>query len=488
MAASPRAFSLIYGGYTVGDDPSRAMDSEGRTYRIESDEETFAVEFDWVLTAATPAAFVTAMVAAETAFENPNQRLRIIMGGVTQYDFDPANPTNTGFLAKPSWSKVGEPLSDSSISRKYTCRVELEVPYDQAATAGRRRTVVEFGQDFSGRKSYTIRGSYTALGANDAKAQHDANVEAYAATVASALGGVFELVDVEPSGFDDQDKVYEFARAYRECTHNQSLGVLNNADIVNPILKISQLSVGPGDAAGATRMTTYEVTYEAGIRLVSGLTQNLQVIWDTVIFPYLLDEVRRLAIGFSVVEESEPTFHQIESRITARLRFTSASARILERTLTINDEKQSGEVVIPVTSGDALAGVPFQGQLVWMRTITEETLVRGSLAGSPFGSDFPRISDESNAIIKHESSTAKPEQRGGVRGGGVLELVRHTKIVIYQFFRRPGDRGSGNPLGSRFEDVGSGGGRIGFGGVDAIPGGPPVARFVAGGIGGAGPG
>src|SRR3990167_683882 len=114
MPTVPRDYEIKYGTYTVGGTTDNLIDSY---HTVERDYITSAVEFSFIITAASTSAFATACKNAESAFRKPRQDLEVKVAGSSILALKQSD--STGLDADPKIVKE-ESLADTAISRRYT--------------------------------------------------------------------------------------------------------------------------------------------------------------------------------------------------------------------------------------------------------------------------------------------------------------------------------------------------------------------------------
>lgn len=377
MPAVTRELKITYGTLVVGGTTDRLIDSY-----IQHDKGyvTSSVEFSFVITAATAAAFKTEIDLVELALRTPRSDFKVELG--VELLLDLTHSTNRGFNANPTILKR-ESIADTGRSRRYTARIEFGMPADNVGTSGRRDSTVNVAYSPSRRRRVTISGVYTALPtATAARAAYEAAIAAYATAVLSALTGTYELAEEPTSEADDQNKTLTFTRVYDELIFSQA-GAADDTAIVRQSLKIARQKVGPGDSPTATRLVILQATYECWID--KNITQDLTGKYASPIRGFIVTQAQSVLGGGSVaLVDERPEFDFDDNRISVTMTLMGqAASGILEHRVTTEDSDQFGVVLVPAWTGDPLSKYRYDGAATKQRTKTTVTRVFGNVAGAP---------------------------------------------------------------------------------------------------------
>ncbi len=194
---------IVYNGYTLPDQFSK--------FSYQNNYPTASFSCQFILTAATEAALVTACNSAESSLREWNRDFTMSFGGSAEYSF--GHSSNTGFLAQPSLSIIANRLQTGT-SRAYKFSVSFSLPADQLGYNYRQSGNINLSQDIKGRLMLSISGKYTAGGSNSAYDNFIAHGETWANSIASGLG-TFEKMS-ENSSHEQEDKVLTFSFRYQQ--------------------------------------------------------------------------------------------------------------------------------------------------------------------------------------------------------------------------------------------------------------------------------
>lgn len=416
--------TVVYGTLTMGGSTARILD--GFHYADKGADEA-EVEWSFVTTAASDAAFATEVVAIEAALRVPRAALLITANASTILTL--SHTANTGFESRPVVVKEGTPGADSIRSRRYTVRVAFQLPAD--GTGGLRMGAtfnIELAP--STRKRLTITGTYTALpdtgaGAKEAKTVYDENIGALV-TAALAVAGLTtnnsELLTerYEPG---TANKTIDFERVYQEIL-TEDVGAaspsLNVDNLVDQKIRVSRLRQAPGDTVlveelgsvsrGTTQGgnqsggggpsnggSTVTATQGASTGQSSATVDRLRhilveyeawtksgdalALWDDTIYPYLKDVAQGFNGGRPVaVIRAEPKVGTSERQLLATMELLGeGEARIAELTVSTSIADESfGNVLIPVWNGNPYAYYKHPGPAVKVYLVRAEKLIIGS--------------------------------------------------------------------------------------------------------------
>jgi hypothetical protein len=457
MSATPRDFTVTYGGFVIGTGTTRQITGVSKT---EIGYERAVLEFDFIIRATTPALFATEIAAVEAAFRTPYQNLTVVVGDTqtagTWCSFSQGSAT--GFDIQPELSKSGDPV-DTGLSRKYHVRFTIRLPANllggTAGRMGRQSSTVNVSYAPNRRRTITISGVYTGvpsgssvLGRNQYEAQIGAYVNAVLLSIDSAA--VFELVGEPITEVDDtvdtsvgRGKVIRFQRVYEEILYKQagfSVSGLDNPDIVQQRLAITRRYSGQEFHPEVTQLAVCDVSYEAWFDRVSlgGLDNALKYNWDTKIRDFIMAEVKRFMFspgggGFAVVEEN-PQIDYDNFRISATMVVEGQmGGGPYEATLTVTDSIDTGTTLIPVWGGSPYARLSYQGPIKRERTITRTALVgtKDQLTGDPVDlASLPKFAKGQIISAKRSSSPV----RHGLFDKDNFLLWRTTEEIVIQYF------------------------------------------------------
>lgn len=414
-----RELSITYGSFTVGLGTARLITE---FVKDADNYETAWVEFEFVTTASTAAAFATEVIAVRDAFRIPRQNLTVTQESQTLLTL--SQTANTGFDASPEIVKDGDP-ADTGRSRHFRVRIEFGRPADNVSTNYRRWSWVKVEYDPARIRTVSISGTYTAGGAVASFAQYRAQIDTYAATVTSGIdsSASWERIGEPEVTRGETDKICDFVAVYREIIFNQKSGTKDDADIVDPQLVITRELEAPGDSAassvtvgggssggggtsspgvgsgpngtvvaqppgqstpgsggsggGILRPIHINVSYACTIDYTR--TTDLKTKWTGTIRPFIISQVQAYAGVAVMLVEDKPAFGDLyKNRLSATMTFVAILTDVMARKVTAQDSNQVGWVFHAVWDGDPYSVYKYQGERIRLRTITEEIEKRTS--------------------------------------------------------------------------------------------------------------
>jgi len=370
MPAVTRELKITYGSYVVGGSTDKLIDGYINLTKNFSES---SVEFDFVITAASEAAFKTAIDAAELAFRTPFQNLTVEQGAVTLLDL--SHSTDTGFNSEPKILKRQDDLNTGR-SRKYTVEITFGMPADAGVPEeGIRNSSTNVAYLPSRKRQVTISGIATAISGTASRAKYEAIIDAFAASILTALGGTYELAEEPSTDSDYADKEINFSRVYDEIIYSQAN---NPTAIVRMIFKVTRGRMAPGDfpSPGAERLVALDATFDCWID--KNVTVDLEGTW-TSIRNWIYGKMDSAFSGGSLaITASTPEFDYTDNRITARVSgLKSTGSNLITMTETEDTSVQTGVVLVPAWNGNPLSKYRYQGPSVWVRTVTTSKRVLG---------------------------------------------------------------------------------------------------------------
>ncbi len=385
MSLVSRELSITYAGYKVGGDQTARILRDW--HMVEQSYETATVEYRFTLVQATAALLAAAISEVEAIFRTPQQALTIMQDSQTFKSFSHTN--STGFDGLPTITKRGEP-TDTGRSRTYTVRIEFQLPADTSGSGYRRitKTAVNVAYSPARRRTLTISGQYTASGSTAARDVYEGAIAGYAASVQSALGGTWKLLEEPTTSSNDSDKVIDFTILYEEIIFT-GVGA-SNVNIRKEAMTIGRNKVGPGDSPDggpAKRFVTLNVNYECW--LDNTASTNLRGLY-TSIRPLILSQVRATLEGGAIaVMDENPTFDPVENKLNVSMVcFGASGSNIIENKVTTENHIEHGLVQVPAWAGDPLARYIFPGPRTERKTVTIQQRVFGR-AGNGGGGAGP---------------------------------------------------------------------------------------------------
>lgn len=176
--------------------------------------EILTLECQFLITAATEAAFVAACENAEQTLKIWNKELVVVLGSTEEYRF--GHVANTGFLARPTIAKIANQASTAR-SREYIFSLNCQLPADEVGYNFRQIAHINLSQNSQTRLILYVQGTYTAGGSNSAKQNFDTYGIPWSDGIAATFlgAGNYELL-VKQADFDHEIKVLKFSRTYQQ--------------------------------------------------------------------------------------------------------------------------------------------------------------------------------------------------------------------------------------------------------------------------------
>ena len=354
MPAVTRELKITYGSYVVGGSTDKLIDGY---VNVTKDFVAASIEFSFVITAASEAAFKTAVDAAELAFRTPFQNLLVEQGAVTLLDL--SHSTDTGFNSNPSILKQEDDLNTGR-SRKYVVRIDFGMP------AARKRQV-------------SISGTATAVAGTDSRAKYEAIIDAFCASILTGLGGTYELGDEPTTENDYGDKVLEFTRNYDEIIYSEA-GVASDPEIVRMSFGVNRKRIAPGDfpGSGAVRLISVEARFSCWIDKT--VTQDLEAKWENTIKEWVYGQMADIySAGTLAVTDSTVSYDFTENSINGVVTGSIATgSSVISLSRTEDKTLQTGVTLVPAWNGDPLSKYAYQGPVIANRTVTIQKRILGT--------------------------------------------------------------------------------------------------------------
>lgn len=217
--ALTRELSITYNNFVVGAGTERRLHG---MYSVSESYRTARLSFQFVVEAASEAAFASACAAVEAAYRVPWKNTVVSLGSATLHSWSQTN--GTGLNAEAVVTKPGSSEFDSARTRLYQVTITIGRPADVDSRAGRRD--VNVSVSFSSDRIHTVRvtGTYTANGSDAATETYAADAKTYAESVLDDLDDAanFELVK-ENFQYQEKDRVLQFELEYVETTAGVAL-------------------------------------------------------------------------------------------------------------------------------------------------------------------------------------------------------------------------------------------------------------------------
>jgi hypothetical protein len=420
-----RDWIITYGGFSVGGSTARQIQGEPRA-TLNNNYETETLEFDFITSAASDAAFTAECLACEDAFRKPRQDMTFTQGGSTFLSLKQSD--NTGLDCNPSITKVGD-TGDTGRSRRYHVSLEFGRAADNISLGGRQFSAINVEFSPSRQMTVTISGVYTALpSSTNAFETYWAAITAYASAslsaIATAVGqsaAVWEKIGEPRVEQNATNKYLNFTVVFKNILYEQAINVRNNPEIVDPELNISVerfswdssadsgfrvggsgssteapdygplgntsggdgshgtavmgSTGGPGQTttggAGTEKPWIINIRYTTAIDAT--LTTTLVSEYATVIRPFLIQEAVNRSQGTNItLIEDKPSYDPYLNRINATMQFIVYNNNLIEQHVTISDKTNFGQVLTGLWSANPYDYYKFQGPAIRLRRVLEE--------------------------------------------------------------------------------------------------------------------
>ncbi len=424
--AVTRTMQLTYGTFVVGG-TTRYQITGSTQLREEFGVGSFS--FNLLVQEDDEGEFQTRCNEIEDEFTKRRQRVLLEIDGNTHKDWNPA--TNTGFNSAAHVAKQGTPGADSGLSRLYSITITVEIP--AADNDARQDSQITVEYDEARRRTITIEGVYTANVSplRSATEQYAAVITAYATSVLTGVDAVakFELIG-ERTKRDDQDKGLDFMRRFHEVIANQSQANLDEANVVEHTLQITQNIPQPGDSGGGgvKRLELFTVSWNCWVDKEN--TTDLKTLWTGTIRDHIKEEFisRYAPTQFAITDENValiPSANQISA--TMQIMAAIDPTDVIESIVTSRIVENSGHVFTGAWSGGLFDKYADQGHGARRRFGIRAVRVLGSLkpkqrigkgGGTLFGVEF-----KGGAAIEADGDGVRVEADPalgdfGIGGGG----------------------------------------------------------------------
>lgn len=452
MTESLRDLKIEYGGVAFGNTSGRRIDSRAGKITMERSTDGFRLDFNLLITAASPTAFAAEVATVEEALRKPFQDLKITAGdgdtnAVIYYFTHDGTGTDAslGYDAEASISKNGDE-ADTAISRLYRVTISLQLPQDQLTSnhrEGMRNTTVGVAYSPSRRRTITISGEWTAVGTDTAREQYEDKIAARASAVLTSIGGsssCWELTD-EPiteaddtrDGSSEQGKgnVIRFSRTYQEIIFKEAgadpasgsgaiisgSAVLDNPAIVDQQFSIHTKVMSGAEDANIRRLQDVSINFSAGVAVSAYLGREMKTLYDTEVRPYLLEQALFfLPTGARAIVEETPKYDLANNTldVTIVLQGMQPQGLPIEGSVTVSDTYGTGWTTVPVWAENNMEKYVYQGPGKRTRNIVvsmryfEHEMPGGRRNPLPFGG-------------------FRPTRRGGYT---IKQDTRYTREVI----------------------------------------------------------
>ncbi len=420
---------ITYGTYVVGGKSGNIFKDQ---YQTDEGPNQITLEYSFLIHGEDQKEFDDKVLEATKAFRTPEKDTLIKHREFTVHSW--SHLSATGMNARPKIIKTENP-ANSSWTRVYTVRIEMDAPADERNLAGRREATILVKYLPSRRRVITISGVYTAIAGTGARATYEAGITAFENSVMSDLGVTrFDQVD-ESAEADDTDRILVFSRIYKEEFHGEKSGAVADPEIVDQVLVVTTDKVAPGDSifgpggqqniqaggagaggagggtvalpagggqpgdnpgredVGVERPVTVSLRYTAWID--KDLTVDLVAKYEGDIRPWLLTNMfDTFGNGDGALTREFPQYDFPDNRISVDLVLIVPVTPILEFAYTRINGSDPGTKLAPVQDDEPDTYVAYQAKASLTRT---HTIVQrrlggaggggGGGAGKPFGAN-----------------------------------------------------------------------------------------------------
>lgn len=396
-----RQYKIVYGSITVGGTTDRLIDGE---INVVFSVDQVVVQFDFLTTKSSEAAFITETKLLEEGFRKRKQDLVITLGSGEPYSFKDSD--GTGFNAESTIVKSDD-LANTARSRIYSVEITADLPEIGGGGDGLRDATNQITIGPDKKLVITLGGQYTTQVVDTVKvgalATFQSKIAAHITTELNAIKStlsldtsVLEEVDRQLTT-DESDSNLAFQIAFEEVIANQSQGVLDEPAIIQQRIRVRVTKESPGDSAkgginksgpitaapgsppataeNVSRPSSLTIVYDAFIDSKDGRT--LEAIYKKPIRPYLLTLPARFAAGVAILVNESPEFSLDESRISVGLEFLVIESDIMEYKIEGVKARTSGRVFIPVFDGNEFAKLVFKGPA--SQTLTVNQTIRSKV-------------------------------------------------------------------------------------------------------------
>lgn len=320
-----RELKITYGSYVAGYGQAKRH-PDGFVRVSNPTYDTTAVEFTIVIAGTTSASdFETEVDALRDEFVKPNQRLKVELvnagTGAVEGTLADLKPTTTGRTALNIRPEVLAPDEEGISARSDVFRIRVVADLLASYDSDHVRQDVTYHVSFSPsrRRTLRIKGTFTATASAGALATYEAGVENLRSAIATTLGGTWPSVPVsewkEP---DKEDHLCPFDVVYRERIHNETIGTLDDSDVVDQQLRLNVDELG-NDLGSTTDRPLLRVSASGFFALDQDQTTDLKGKWDAKILPWIKASLGTLAGTTVYITEANPGYDNEENALYPRV-------------------------------------------------------------------------------------------------------------------------------------------------------------------------
>ena len=325
---------------------------------------------NFLLKSATASGLITLCDTAREKLTEKNKNLKVTFGTT---EIDLSHSSNTGFLARPTLSKVPGSKLNTETTREYSFAVSLQLPFSQSGYDYRQEASFVVRYDASRRKEITFSMIYTAGGSDSALTKYTSSSYTYAANVLSAIGGDYELV-FEQHDREQENKIIRGTLRYLQILDKQSSSSADLSGLVNPscsyiVEQAQRVGYSPSGYV-AIPDTVVSIAYNATLDkdVVSDAT-DIESLYRGTIRPWLISHAGDVigvdslkytnSAGYILLDERKSIDaynYTINGRLT--ILAPNASSAIIEVSETVQTLYDNGYV-----SDEVLDGIDYSAAL-----------------------------------------------------------------------------------------------------------------------------
>ena len=377
--------TISYNGWTTADTGFALW----QTHTLSEDQDTFSVEFDVTVTAASHAQMVTYTGTMIAALKAEHKRLKIYKSTDTYYDFD----ANLGSVAgavtaqsiKANWRLDGEDRAD--LVRVYRIRFDVSKSASQSGKTALREQTITVDNLPSGGKLMTLRVVYTPNPGSDTTALAMYSDATYGfANLASGfqtiLTGTWEQVGPIRQEYDEDSRGLVATGSYKLILYAQLAGDTNSSRVVDIQYDVSleRPNTQGVDGLQASPLSTCTVTFSA----LCPTGNDIKTVIDSYVVPYVRSTVAAelnlngtLVTAFQNIR-GNPVTREIGGLIRFYVRPTGD---LLNASFRQVDQVRTGDTLRPVLDKTRWSRNLHEGPGQWLRRVVIGATAIGSGLG-----------------------------------------------------------------------------------------------------------
>lgn len=407
MTVTPHIYEISYGSLTA---PGTVGSSRLTLYRVHDFDHGYRslrLTFAVILQSPTRDDFRADTATFEALVTKPRQTIAVAFNGEGDERRYQASD-NTALNARATVAKPGSP-ADTPLSRLYVVTVTAGRPADLDGQDGldnfRWRV-----QDRPNAQTVTLTGEYTAIGGTQARAKYLASIAARWATIKTALGGEWDLLDDthEP---DDTDQTVSFQRVYKRLLYNEASGTLDHDALSGQALEVRPRKVSQAAKEGkpfvevalAYRADVERTEVDDGNDVVD--VAKVLALWEGTVQPWLIENMRGVTTGTLAVTVQDPGLSFDPPSIQTQMIGLAHAGGVVSRTLVTDDFVDPGQIITRTwpkgatnpTKADPTPAHVNDGPKVIRRRIVQVTRAVGGPAVAKFGNSRQALAVSASA-------------------------------------------------------------------------------------------